>query len=218
MAITSAEIHNRSFSIDRKGYDVDEVDVFLEHVADEIDNLNNQIADLQDRLNDSRFDGFDTPAKPVKPCRRVGAFVCSGSGLLAGTRRGKRTHPRARSRSERSRPTATPSRRRSSSRSVPLTRSSRRPITPRPRPFRTRRTRLSASSTAPTTTSRTSSMPFASSRTIARTRARSIRNFSPTSSTTLPASLPRSAAALRLPSLRRTTSTQPMRRHRSRSP
>ncbi|WP_417759068.1 DivIVA domain-containing protein, partial [Senegalimassilia anaerobia] len=25
MAITSAEIHNQSFSIDRKGYDVDEV-------------------------------------------------------------------------------------------------------------------------------------------------------------------------------------------------
>ena len=40
MAITSAEIHNQSFSIDRKGYDVDEVDVFLEHVADEIDGMN----------------------------------------------------------------------------------------------------------------------------------------------------------------------------------
>ena len=66
MAITSAEIHNQSFSIDRKGYDVDEVDVFLEHVADEIDNLNNQIADLQDQLSDSRFDGFDTPAKPIE--------------------------------------------------------------------------------------------------------------------------------------------------------
>ena len=66
MAITSAEIHNQSFSIDRKGYDVDEVDVFLEHVADEIDNLNNQISDLQDQLNDSRFDGFDTPAKPIE--------------------------------------------------------------------------------------------------------------------------------------------------------
>ena len=66
MAITSAEIHNQSFSIDRKGYDVDEVDVFLEHVADEIDNLNNQIADLQDQLNDSRFDGFNTPAKPIE--------------------------------------------------------------------------------------------------------------------------------------------------------
>lgn len=65
MAITSAEIHNQSFSIDRKGYDVDEVDVFLEHVADEIDALNAQIADLQNQLNDSKFDGFDTPAAPV---------------------------------------------------------------------------------------------------------------------------------------------------------
>ena len=63
MAITSAEIHNQSFSIDRKGYDVDEVDVFLEHVADEIDGLNNQIAQLQNQLEDTRFDGFDTPAR-----------------------------------------------------------------------------------------------------------------------------------------------------------
>ena len=39
MAITSEDIQNQSFSIDRKGYDVDEVDVFLEHVADEIDLL-----------------------------------------------------------------------------------------------------------------------------------------------------------------------------------
>lgn len=62
MAITSAEIHNQSFSIDRKGYDVDEVDVFLEHVADEIDGLNDQIAQLENQLDDSRFGGFDVPA------------------------------------------------------------------------------------------------------------------------------------------------------------
>ncbi len=65
MAITAADIHNQSFSIDRKGYDVDEVDVFLEHVADEIDDLNDQIAALEDRVEDTRFDGFDTPAAPV---------------------------------------------------------------------------------------------------------------------------------------------------------
>lgn len=65
MAITAADIHNQSFSIDRKGYDVDEVDVFLEHVADEIDALNNHIASLEDQLDDTRFDGFDTPAAPV---------------------------------------------------------------------------------------------------------------------------------------------------------
>ena len=40
MAITAADIQNVSFSIDRKGYDVDEVDVFLEHVADEVDAMN----------------------------------------------------------------------------------------------------------------------------------------------------------------------------------
>ncbi len=61
MAITSAEIHNQSFSIDRKGYDVDEVDVFLEHVADEIDGLNQLIESLQAQLDDNAFAGFDTP-------------------------------------------------------------------------------------------------------------------------------------------------------------
>ena len=67
MAITSAEIHNQSFSIDRKGYDVDEVDVFLEHVADEIDGMNAQIAQLENQLDDRKFDGFDTPARVEAP-------------------------------------------------------------------------------------------------------------------------------------------------------
>ena len=62
MAITSAEIHNQSFSIDRKGYDVDEVDVFLEHVADEIDGLNQQIASLQSQIGEDTFAAFDRPA------------------------------------------------------------------------------------------------------------------------------------------------------------
>lgn len=70
MAITSAEIHNQSFSIDRKGYDVDEVDVFLEHVADEIDGLNDQIAQLEAQLDGSKFDGFDTPARIVEEDER----------------------------------------------------------------------------------------------------------------------------------------------------
>ncbi|MDD6289462.1 MAG: DivIVA domain-containing protein [Eggerthellales bacterium] len=60
MAITASDIHNQSFSIDRKGYDVDEVDVFLEHVADEIDALNNQIAELSKQEEDLRFAGFET--------------------------------------------------------------------------------------------------------------------------------------------------------------
>lgn len=66
MAITSADINNQSFSIDRKGYDVDEVDVFLEHVADEIDYLNDRIAELEQQLDESAFAGFDAPAAPVE--------------------------------------------------------------------------------------------------------------------------------------------------------
>lgn len=62
MAITAFDIHNQSFSIDRKGYDVDEVDVFLEHVADEIDILNNRVSELEDQLDEgARFDGLDVP-------------------------------------------------------------------------------------------------------------------------------------------------------------
>jgi len=51
MAITSTDIENQSFSIDRKGYDVDEVDVFLERVSTEVDSMNARIADLQQRLD-----------------------------------------------------------------------------------------------------------------------------------------------------------------------
>lgn len=50
MALTAADIQNVSFSIDRKGYDVDEVDVFLERVAEEIDAMNRHIADLESQL------------------------------------------------------------------------------------------------------------------------------------------------------------------------
>lgn len=50
MAITAADIQNVSFSIDRKGYDVDEVDVFLEHVADEIGAMGARIIELEDLL------------------------------------------------------------------------------------------------------------------------------------------------------------------------
>ena len=51
MAITSTDIENQSFSIDRRGYDVDEVDVFLERVSTEVDGMNVRIADLQQRLD-----------------------------------------------------------------------------------------------------------------------------------------------------------------------
>ena len=50
MAITSTDIQYQSFSIDRKGYDVDEVDVFLERLCEEVDALNGQVAELKSQV------------------------------------------------------------------------------------------------------------------------------------------------------------------------
>ena len=79
MAITASDIHNQSFSIDRKGYDVDEVDVFLEHVADEIDILNDTIAPPQDQLEADRFSGFDAPAASTVAITEVAAATVDTS-------------------------------------------------------------------------------------------------------------------------------------------
>lgn len=72
MGITAADIHNQSFSIDRKGYDVDEVDVFLEHVADEIDILNEQIEALHAQL-----DAANEGAMVQTPPAASGAIVAA---------------------------------------------------------------------------------------------------------------------------------------------
>lgn len=53
MALTAEDIQTVSFSIERKGYDVDEVDVFLERVAEEIDAMHQTILDLEDQLADA---------------------------------------------------------------------------------------------------------------------------------------------------------------------
>ena len=74
MAITSEEIHNQNFMLDRKGYNVDEVDVFLEHVAEEIDGLNAEIRRLTEQVTALRAEGeepmdldaaFAEPAMPA---------------------------------------------------------------------------------------------------------------------------------------------------------
>lgn len=62
MAITSSDIQNHTFSIDRKGYDVDEVDVFLERLSTEVDDMNAIITQLEGELDGDKFSGFDTPA------------------------------------------------------------------------------------------------------------------------------------------------------------
>lgn len=53
MAITSSDIQNQSFKIERRGYDVDEVDIFLERVASEIDDLNDEIARLRVQVKEA---------------------------------------------------------------------------------------------------------------------------------------------------------------------
>lgn len=63
MAITSEDIQQQSFKIERRGYDVDEVDVFLEHVSDEVDVMNNEIARLQAQLAEAE----STPAASAAP-------------------------------------------------------------------------------------------------------------------------------------------------------
>ena len=72
MAITVQDIQEQSFSIDRKGYDVDEVDVFLEHVSDEIALMLNEIAqkdaiiaDLQAQLDQALAAAETAAAQPA---------------------------------------------------------------------------------------------------------------------------------------------------------
>lgn len=54
MAIFSKDIQEQSFKIERRGYDVDEVDVFLERVAYEIDGLNEEVSNLRAQLTDAQ--------------------------------------------------------------------------------------------------------------------------------------------------------------------
>ncbi len=65
MAITAADIQNVSFSIDRKGYDVDEVDVFLERVADEVEAMTAHIAELEASGASVSDETVAMPAVPV---------------------------------------------------------------------------------------------------------------------------------------------------------
>ena len=54
MSITSRDIQEQSFEMARHGYDVQEVDVFLEHMAAEVDVLVRQSAEYAMLLEDSQ--------------------------------------------------------------------------------------------------------------------------------------------------------------------
>ncbi len=78
MAITAEDIQNQSFNVDRRGYDIDEVDVFLERVAAEVDFMNARIAELE-QYDDSVIDMDAAFAEPEivvdeeKPVETYGA-------------------------------------------------------------------------------------------------------------------------------------------------
>lgn len=67
MAITSEDIQQQSFKIERRGYDVDEVDVFLEHVSDEIDALNDEVARLRAQLVEAQNAPASAAPVPAQP-------------------------------------------------------------------------------------------------------------------------------------------------------
>ena len=65
MSITSNDIATQSFNIERRGYDVDEVDVFLERVASEIDSMNKEIETLKKQLAEARAAAEKATAQPT---------------------------------------------------------------------------------------------------------------------------------------------------------
>ena len=68
MAITSEDIENVEFSfagLGSRGYDVDEVDVFLDRVAKEVDELNKEIINLRFQLFGGTEDTADDAVVPV---------------------------------------------------------------------------------------------------------------------------------------------------------
>lgn len=69
MTITSNDIATQSFNIERRGYDVDEVDVFLEKVASEIDAMNQEISQLQAQLAEAQAAAERVPAQPTVAMR-----------------------------------------------------------------------------------------------------------------------------------------------------
>lgn len=65
MPISVSDIENVSFAITKKGYDVDEVDVFLEKVADGIEELHSTIANLRAQLASNAQQELDDQTEQI---------------------------------------------------------------------------------------------------------------------------------------------------------
>ncbi|MDR3053686.1 MAG: DivIVA domain-containing protein [Coriobacteriales bacterium] len=93
MSITAADIHQQSFSTSRHGYDPQEVDDFLELVAEEIDKYNlliaeanNRIKAAEDRALDAEQQASRVEAAPVSaavPAAGVSEDVISKAFIAA---------------------------------------------------------------------------------------------------------------------------------------
>ena len=69
MAITPADIEQQTFSPSKHGYDTEEVDAFLEQLANEVDAMLQKIADLKGRLTSTE----QRPRGAVRRPRRLRA-------------------------------------------------------------------------------------------------------------------------------------------------
>lgn len=63
MAITAADVDNQSFSVDRKGYSIEEVDLFLEKVSREVDAMNKTISQLEQKGKDESGERYSVSQK-----------------------------------------------------------------------------------------------------------------------------------------------------------
>ena len=65
--ITIHTIETKEFSIKQRGYDQNEVDVFLDEICDELERLNNEIASLRSQLRDAQAAAARPAPRPAQP-------------------------------------------------------------------------------------------------------------------------------------------------------
>lgn len=76
MAITMQDIQDEGFEHALRGYDVGQVDVFLERVANEVDAMNKQIEELESELKEAKDELSKTREELAEARRRVAHVAC----------------------------------------------------------------------------------------------------------------------------------------------
>ena len=73
MSITALDIQNEGFEHSLRGYDVEQVDVFLERVAQEVDAMTTEISDLKQQLSEAKDKLAEVEAAPVADAEDLAA-------------------------------------------------------------------------------------------------------------------------------------------------